>query len=367
MEYGMTEETPPPRHRGTIELRARQSGPDRLEFAIQPIHVSALGWVFLVLFSGIFVYAASLSREPTIILFVAIFFMLVLFVTWKAPHWVMGYVIVDRAAGRIDVVDKGIAIPLLNAPSIPDRTETYPLRELKAVRTYRNVRTIPTSEGQTSESGWELSLEFSDGRIVPLTLQSNAKSAEESAKMIAEFSKVPYFTGKPEQMLREESQKAAGKLTAAGRVVGFLFFGLFLAAGLFLLYTAHKTGSEALASTEWPDTSGFVTYSDIHESSDSDGTTYGADVRYTYDVSGVGYRGDRIFIGEYSTSSYSWAAGYVEKYPVDAEVKVYYDPAEPGRSVLEPGLDWFGVGLFFIMGLAFTAAGGFGSLYILKA
>ncbi|MFO0918358.1 MAG: hypothetical protein U0872_08595 [Planctomycetaceae bacterium] len=30
---------------------------------------------------------------------------------------------------------------------------------------------------------------------------------------------------------------------------------------------------------------------------------------------------------------------YVEKYPANATVLVYYDPAEPKNSVLEPGVD----------------------------
>jgi hypothetical protein len=46
----------------------------------------------------------------------------------------------------------------------------------------------------------------------------------------------------------------------------------------------------------------------------------------------------------------------VSKYPVDKQALVYYNPAEPQSSVLEPGISeipW----ILLIFGMVFTAAG----------
>jgi hypothetical protein len=84
---------------------------------------------------------------------------------------------------------------------------------------------------------------------------------------------------------------------------------------------------------------GVVESSSVEAQSDSDGaTTYGAEVVYRYTVEGVDHLGKRIRFGEISTSDPDDAQQIVNRYPVDLEVAVYFDRADPGTAVLEPGI-----------------------------
>ena len=51
------------------------------------------------------------------------------------------------------------------------------------------------------------------------------------------------------------------------------------------------------------------------------------------------YTGTRISLTDYS-SNQSYAEGLAAKYPVEQRVDVYYDPANPTKSVLETGANW---------------------------
>ena len=61
-------------------------------------------------------------------------------------------------------------------------------------------------------------------------------------------------------------------------------------------------------------------------------------IDYTYVIDGAPYRGDRVSIGP---DLDSWAAGERRErvFREGAQIRVYYDPANPHRSVLEPGVN----------------------------
>lgn len=80
---------------------------------------------------------------------------------------------------------------------------------------------------------------------------------------------------------------------------------------------------------------GVVTSSQVEHHSSSDGTTYSARVEYVYEVGGRAYENDRHSYFSISTSSYKRADTIVRRYPAGQPVTVYYDPGEPGESVLE--------------------------------
>lgn len=129
--------------------------------------------------------------------------------------------------------------------------------------------------------------------------------------------------------------------------IGFLLGGgIFLAIGLSAILTAS-------ASKGWPSVQGVVVHSEVKSdwSSAPAGTPqhrsgsqrmYRADVRYAYQVGGVDYEGERVELGEYSSSSAKRAYRIVGSYRKGQVVEVYYDPVDPGRAVLVPGrTTWF--------------------------
>lgn len=91
------------------------------------------------------------------------------------------------------------------------------------------------------------------------------------------------------------------------------------------------------ARTRFLPAAGMVTASRVESSSSSDGTTYGAQVEYDYEINGQSYQGDRYSYFSFSTSSRDHAQDIVDRYPVGREITVHYDPDEPEDSVLETG------------------------------
>ena len=74
-----------------------------------------------------------------------------------------------------------------------------------------------------------------------------------------------------------------------------------------------------------------------------------ARIEYTYEVAGTPYTGKgRTGLLEQSTDEAAVQA-LVDRYPVGRKVRVHFDPAAPGTSVLEPG--------FTVLSIALTAVG----------
>lgn len=122
---------------------------------------------------------------------------------------------------------------------------------------------------------------------------------------------------------------------------GVLFFLL----GWALLFESISRLSDAQDSTGWPTTTGTVLESDIHDGvwlrnkKDAD-THYQPTVEYTYTVDGTAYTNDRVSFTEHSGSTErSWAEDIVDRFPIGAEVTVYYKPGAPDEAVLDPGVD----------------------------
>jgi hypothetical protein len=90
-------------------------------------------------------------------------------------------------------------------------------------------------------------------------------------------------------------------------------------------------------------------------STDSDGdasVTYSAKVVYNYQVGGQALVGDRRRFSDSSSSSARRAQEAANRYPVGAQVTVYYDPNNPEVCVLEPGAGMGGfVALIITLGL----------------
>jgi len=141
-------------------------------------------------------------------------------------------------------------------------------------------------------------------------------------------------------------------------IEAILFGGIFLAIGFGLSFWGWNILQNAKASSSWPTAEGMVTSSEVARVSDADGgVTYSPELTYEYSTSNTAYEGHTIKFGENSYSSRRKAEGIASGYPIGKKVIVYYDPQDPERSVLEPGVSGgsyivLGIGILFgIIGL----------------
>jgi hypothetical protein len=117
---------------------------------------------------------------------------------------------------------------------------------------------------------------------------------------------------------------------------------------LIFIYLPYRKVSQ---SRSWLQTTGRVETSDIVMHSDSEGgSSPYPNVVYTYTVMGQALRGDHIQPGGDVGGMVAYKT--IKKYPVGAQVTVYYDPQNPSDSLLErnvPGyVRWLWVALVFV-------------------
>lgn len=96
------------------------------------------------------------------------------------------------------------------------------------------------------------------------------------------------------------------------------------------------------ASQSWPSVSGKITRSKVvqktshNAASGSPNMTYQADIEYRYKVRTRSLKGHTICIGgEVYTSFTDRADRWVQRYPEDSEVTIYYNPKNPKEACLE--------------------------------
>jgi len=135
-----------------------------------------------------------------------------------------------------------------------------------------------------------------------------------------------------------------------------LFCSLFVVVGLVVLGIGIWTFAKSIRSEHWPVTDGIIQSAAMksHQGSKG-GTTYSAEVTYTYQVAGTSYTGGKVSIGQMS-SSLEYARGILNRYPVGKKVSVHYAPGDPSDAVLETGIHggtWICLGV----GTAFTLFG----------
>jgi hypothetical protein len=108
------------------------------------------------------------------------------------------------------------------------------------------------------------------------------------------------------------------------------------AVGFFVL--AARLHRAVAATRTWPAVTGRITASRLVPGR----RTAAADVAYAYAIGGRTYTGNRVQVahrlGDFLIAmSHRHAQTLLERYPPDATVLVYYDPARPEEAVLEPG------------------------------
>jgi hypothetical protein len=117
--------------------------------------------------------------------------------------------------------------------------------------------------------------------------------------------------------------------------------------------------SDARASRSWPTVAGTIRTARVEQvlGRKSRETAYFPRVEFSYSVAGQTYQGDRLSAHGSASDVYPKAKVTIDRYPVGSEHRVYYDPANPTSSLLEPGMSrqpaapfvliavFFGIGL----------------------
>lgn len=88
------------------------------------------------------------------------------------------------------------------------------------------------------------------------------------------------------------------------------------------------------ASESWVPSTAKVTKSDLVVATSSDSTEYRVSLAYEYLVDGTPYVGQRIGFGPRSFVRKKSAQAELDRYPLNANVPVYFDPANPKEAVL---------------------------------
>ncbi len=133
-----------------------------------------------------------------------------------------------------------------------------------------------------------------------------------------------------------------------------LFCSLFIVIGLVAVGIGIWMFSKSLRAEHWPVTDGIVQSAEMKShSGNHGGTTYAAEVTYSYQVAGTSYTGDKVSVGQMSSSS-EYARGILNRYPIGKKVSVHYPPGDPSDAVLETGIHggtWIclGVGTVFTL------------------
>jgi len=146
-------------------------------------------------------------------------------------------------------------------------------------------------------------------------------------------------------------------------VIIFGMLGGITSVRFYFLYNNVKN------SHQWPSINGKILSSEVNQEREFTGNTKGSRIsetrikfypiiKYSYIVAERDYQSERITLGAHprirgtimdiissisSNSKLEWAQKIVDKYPIGADVKVFYDPNSPKEAILEPGGRNFGV------------------------
>ena len=119
--------------------------------------------------------------------------------------------------------------------------------------------------------------------------------------------------------------------------VGLLFVALWSFITLIFDGIILFGGYRQMVAESYPLTTGSITHSEVTVHHGDDSTTFGVDVKYTFEVAGKKYEGNQYRYGQWSSSDNS-ARRIVDSLPVGTEVDVHYNPSDPSDAVLAVGI-----------------------------
>jgi hypothetical protein len=151
---------------------------------------------------------------------------------------------------------------------------------------------------------------------------------------------------------RKSMSTGRGGKMRSGTLIITLFILVFLVMlniiGLAVIFYMRRKMSQA---SGWPSTNGVVTASSVEarSSGEDEGFTDYPVVRYSYQVGGQAFQGNRIALGPETGGS--GARKTVARYATGAPVTVFYNPQNPAEAILEKkapaqALIWIILGLF---------------------
>jgi hypothetical protein len=130
---------------------------------------------------------------------------------------------------------------------------------------------------------------------------------------------------------------------SAKRVIVKIVRWILILLGVGLMIFGAKRAWLGHQSRSWPTAPAIVDSSTV-ESHRGGGkhhsTTYGAEIRYHYEVSGKSYSSRQVSFGDYGSSSRSHAASIANQYKAGTSATAHYQPSDPAVAVLEPGTTW---------------------------
>jgi hypothetical protein len=113
---------------------------------------------------------------------------------------------------------------------------------------------------------------------------------------------------------------------------------LFWGIGIGVILNVIDGVKSGIKSVSWPSTDGWITRSEIVKSTDPESAYEDAEVSYVYQVNGKSYSASVRSIGLGYADFFRSPERIISNYPLDALVKVYYDPSKPEVATLETGL-----------------------------
>lgn len=130
-----------------------------------------------------------------------------------------------------------------------------------------------------------------------------------------------------------------GLFAGIGTMICSLVIPILVIGGIgFMLYKRNQqSGAARQFAQSWPSTSGTILMSSVQSSrSGRSHSTYPV-VVYQYVVNGQSYQSQTIKAGEQflNVRVAGQAQATVARYPIGANVTVYYDPVNPANSALE--------------------------------
>ncbi|NUQ35708.1 MAG: DUF3592 domain-containing protein [Planctomycetaceae bacterium] len=151
-----------------------------------------------------------------------------------------------------------------------------------------------------------------------------------------------------------------------GDVGGLVGLGLVFLAGVGVIWIVDVIPFvRYLEARDWIATPCNIKSSKVYSNTDSDGVTYGVDIRYSYTFQGKPYTSDTydLFLSS-SDSNYEGKKEIVEYYRPGNVATCYVDPSAPHQAVLNRSLGY--TMLWGLLGLAFAAIGAAGIISILR-
>jgi len=146
-----------------------------------------------------------------------------------------------------------------------------------------------------------------------------------------------------------------------GKIVATLFGLPFFAVGVWMLWSIGSAVFDASQMRGWVQVNATLTRGGYETHSGDDSDTYEAFGDYTYSFGGARYTGNRVSLssGGDNIGSYQQDMGRRLQSTARAggSLVVFVDPANPGRSIIDPGLRW---GLIGFKSIFLFVFGGFG-------